>query len=45
MRVCLASLVYWGYIGIMENKLETTIYWGDIGVMENKWKLLYIGVI
>ena len=29
-----------GYIGIMENKMETTIvYWGYIGIME-KWKLL-----
>ena len=29
--------VYWGYIGIMENKMETTIiHWGYIGIMENK---------
>ena len=27
------TIVYWGYIGIMENKMETTIvYWGYIGV-------------
>ena len=27
--------VYWGYIGIMENKMETTIaYWGYTGIME-----------
>ena len=23
--------LYWGYIGIMENKMETTIYWGNMG--------------
>ena len=29
--------MYWGYIGIMENKMETTIvYRGDIGIMEKK---------
>ena len=33
---------YRGYIGIMENKMETTIvYWGYIGTMEKKMKLLY----
>ena len=36
-----ATIVYWGYIGIMENKMEATIvYWGYIGIMEIKWKLL-----
>ena len=26
-----------GYMGIMENKMETTIvYWGNIGIMEKK---------
>ena len=26
------TLVYWGFIGIMEEKMETTImYWGYIG--------------
>ena len=26
------TIVYWGYIGIMENKMEITIvYWGYIG--------------
>ena len=31
-----AVLVYWGYIGIIENDMETTIvYWGYIGIMEN----------
>ena len=29
--------LYWGYIGIMENEMETTIvYWGYIGIMEKK---------
>ena len=29
--------LYWGYIGIMEKKIETTIvYWGYIGIMEKK---------
>ena len=29
--------VYWGYIGIMENKMETTIvYRGYRGIMEKK---------
>ena len=33
--------VYWGYIGIMEKKMETTIlylaiFWGYIGIMEKK---------
>ena len=28
-------MLYWGYIGIMENEMETTIlYWGDAGIME-----------
>ena len=35
------TIVYWGYIGIMDNKMETTIvYWGYIG-MKRKSKLLY----
>ena len=30
------TIVYLGYTGIMENKMETTIvYWGYIGIMEN----------
>ena len=30
-------IVYWGYIRIMENKMEATIVcWGYIGIMENK---------
>ena len=35
------TLVYWGYVGIMEKKMETTtiVYWGYIGIMG------YIGVI
>ena len=29
--------LFWGYRGVMENKMETTIvYWGNIGTMENK---------
>ena len=33
----LATIVYWGYIGIMEKKMETTIvYWGYVGIMEKK---------
>ena len=28
---------YWGYMGIMEKKMETTIvYWGYMGIMEKK---------
>ena len=23
------TIVYWGYIGIIENKMETTILWGS----------------
>ena len=31
-----ATIVYWDYIGIMENKMEATIvYWGYIGIMDN----------
>ena len=31
------TIVYWGFIGIMENQMETTIvYWGFIGKMEKK---------
>ena len=31
------TIIYWGYIGVMEKKMETTIiYWGYIGVMEKK---------
>ena len=37
-----STIVYWGYIGIMENKMETTIvYWGYIGIMENKNGIYY----
>ena len=29
-----ATIVYWGNIRIMENKMEATIvYWGNIGIM------------
>ena len=31
------AIVYWGYTGLMEKKMETTIvYWGQIGIMEKK---------
>ena len=31
------TIVYWGYIGIMENEMgTTTVYWGYIGIMENE---------
>ena len=30
-------MLYWGYIGIMEKKMETTlVYWEYIGIMEKK---------
>ena len=44
----LAVLVFWGYIGIMENQMETTIvYWGYIGIMENQMEttIVYWGYI
>ena len=30
------TIVYWGNIGIMENKIETTsiVHWGYVGIME-----------
>ena len=32
-----SALVYWGYIGIMENRMETTlVYWCYIRIMENR---------
>ena len=30
------TLVYWGYIRIMENGNYYTRYWGCIGIMEKK---------
>ena len=31
------GVIYWGNIGVMEKKMETTVvYWGTIGVMEKK---------
>ena len=42
------TIVYWGYIGIMENKMETTVvYWGYIGIMENQMEttIVYWGYI
>ena len=35
--------VYWGYIGIMEKKMETTVvYWGCIGIMAKKMETTII---
>ena len=35
-------VVYWGYIGIMENQMETTLEcWGYIGIMEKKMEILH----
>ena len=29
--------LYWGNMGIMEKKMETTmVYWGNMGIMENQ---------
>ena len=41
------TIVYWGYIGIMEKKMETTIvYWGFIWIMEKKMEtIIYNGII
>ena len=45
--------IFWGYIGIMEKKMETLgpfkginrdyigLFWGYIGIMERKWKLQF----
>ena len=34
------TIVYWGYIGIMEKKMETTIvYWGYIGIIPPKRRM------
>ena len=31
------TIVYWGYLGIMEKRMETTIvYWGYLGIMEKR---------
>ena len=39
-----ATIVYRGYIGMMEEKMEATIvYRGYIGIME-KWKLLIMAL-
>ena len=42
------TIVKWGYIGIMEKKIETTIvYWGYIAIMEKKMEttIVYWGYI
>ena len=42
-----ATIVYWGYIGTMENRMEAAIvYWGYIGIMENRMEAAIVyGVI
>ena len=43
MRNMEATMVYWGYKGIMENQMETTIiYWGSMGIMENQMETTII---
>ena len=42
------TIVYWGYIGIMEKRMETTIvYWGYSGIMEKRMEttIVYCGYI
>ena len=39
------TIVYRGYIGIMENKLDTTIvYWGYTGIMEKIMETTIMGL-
>ena len=35
----------WGYVRIMETKMETTIYGGNQGIMENKMETTIYGMI
>ena len=36
------TIVYWGYIGLMEKKMETTsVHKGYIGIMEKIMELLF----
>ena len=38
------TIVYWGYIEIMEKKLETTmVCWGYPGIMETKMETTIMG--
>ena len=48
------TIVYWGYIEIMEKRMETTIvYWGHIGIVENEmgttmlilWRLMALRLL
>ena len=45
------TIVYWGFIGMMESKIEVTIvYWGFIGIMEKKMETtvvywLFVGIM
>ena len=37
------TIVYWGYLGIMEKKMEaTTASWGYLGMMEKKMEATVI---
>ena len=39
------TVIYWGYMGIMENRVETTIvYWG-MGVMEKKMETIILSLL
>ena len=39
------TIVYRGYIGIMENKMDTTIvYWGYTGIMEKIMETTIMGL-
>ena len=39
------TIIYWGYIGIIEQKMETTIIcWGYIGIMENRTETTILGL-
>ena len=44
LRPHLGYNIIWGYIGIMEKKMETTVvHWGEIGFRENRG--FYRGVL
>ena len=39
-----ATQLFWGYIGIMENEMETTmVYWGNIWIMERIMETTVMG--
>ena len=40
-----ATIVHWGYTGIMEKKMETTIvHWGYVGIKDNKLETIISGL-